>query len=51
MKIKTLWIVLAVVVVLLLIFGGCTVGLGNRARLHLKKQKQKVYSPIAEKVY
>ena len=26
MKIKTLWIVLAAVVVLLLIFGGCTVG-------------------------
>lgn len=29
MKIKTLWIVLAAVVVLLLIFGGCTVGKYN----------------------
>lgn len=49
MKIKTLWIVLAAVVVLLLIFGGCTVGkyntlvadskrwrtLGARCRLHI----------------
>lgn len=50
MKIKTLWIVLAAVVVLLLIFGGCTVGKyntlvadsnevenawGTRCRLHI----------------